>query len=154
VIHRSEAPCQGAFVSCVTEIVAWLAIGMVFSRRNGSETSDWPATHLRTRAVADHWDDELESRPVRLSNGRELVTLRDAGDYIAKLPKRDQDSDAWQLAVRELLKAADGRGPWRFFAGLAIMRALYGRTKPPIGNPDNAPPAPKWRNQRKRNPWR
>lgn len=25
---------------------------------------------------------------------------------------------------------------WRFFAGPAIMRALYGRTKPPIGNPD------------------
>jgi hypothetical protein len=104
--------------------------------------------------MADHWHDPLEPRPVRLPDGRELVTLREAGDFIAKLPKRDQDSEAWQLAVRELLKAADGCGPWRFFAGLAINRALHGKTEPPIGNPHDAPPSPKWRNQRKRDAWR
>jgi len=103
---------------------------------------------------ADHWNDELEPRPVRLPDGGELVTLRDAGDYIARLPKPEHDRDEWQIAVRELLRAAKGHGPWRFFAGLAINRALYGVTPPPIGNPDNTPPTSKWRNQRKRDAWR
>jgi hypothetical protein len=34
------------------------------------------------------------------------------------------------------------------------MHALHGKPEPPIGNPDDAPPAPKWRNQRKRDAWR
>jgi hypothetical protein len=32
---------------------------------------------------------------------RELVTLRDAGDYIAKLPKREHDRPEWQIAVTD-----------------------------------------------------
>jgi hypothetical protein len=105
-------------------------------------------------ASADHWDDPLEPRAVRLPDGRELVTLRDAGQFINALPKRVEDSEPWQLAVRELLKAAEGRGPWRVFAPLAINRALYGKAEPPIGNPDDAQPSPKWRNIRKRDAWR
>src|SRR4051794_40318308 len=100
--------------------------------------------------MADHWNDHLEPRPVRLPGGRELVTLRDAGDYIAKLPKREQNKPEWQWAVRQLLRAAQGHGPYCMFAGLAIGTALYGKKPPPIGNPDDAPPAPKWRNNKKR----
>jgi len=33
--------------------------------------------------------------PVLLPDGRELVTLRDAGDYITSLPKAEQNLDAW-----------------------------------------------------------
>jgi len=106
------------------------------------------------RKQIDHWNDGLEPRAVRLPDGGKLVTLRDAGEYINALPKPIQRSAPWQLAVRELLKAADGHGPWRMFAALAINRALYGVTPPPIGNPDDAPPSPKWRNQRKRDAWR
>jgi hypothetical protein len=37
--------------------------------------------------------------PVLLPGGRELLTLRDAADYIMKLPKAEQDLDEWQTAV-------------------------------------------------------
>jgi hypothetical protein len=33
--------------------------------------------------------------PIPLPGGRTLVTLRDAGQYIAKLPKRQHDSPEW-----------------------------------------------------------
>jgi len=102
----------------------------------------------------DHWDDLLEPRAVRLPDGRELVTLRDAGEYIEALPKREQNRPEWQWAVRQLLRAAQGHGPYRMFARLAIGTALNGKPEPPIGNPDDAPPSPKWRNQRKRDAWR
>ena len=53
--------------------------------------------------------------PVLLSGGRELVTLRDAADYIMKLPKAEQNLDAWQAAVEALLLVvelnADHDGP-------------------------------------------
>jgi hypothetical protein len=39
-------------------------------------------------------------------------------------------------------------------ARIAIMHALHGKREPPIGNPDDAPPSPKWQGQQKRDPWR
>ena len=101
-----------------------------------------------------NWNDELEPFPVPLPDGGELVTLRDAGDYIARLPKAVHDRREWLIAVRDLMRAAQGHAPWRFFARLAIMHALYGKAEPPIGNPNDAPPAPKWRGRGKRDPWR
>jgi len=52
------------------------------------------------------------------------------------------------------MRAAAGYGPWRFIAWIAIMRALYGKPEPPIGNPNDAPPAPKWHGRGKRDLWR
>ena len=102
--------------------------------------------------MADHRHHELEPFPAPLPDGGMVVTLRDAGDFIAKLPKRQHDKPEWQLAAKDLMRAAAGHGPWRFIARIAIMHALYG-TQPPIGNPDDAPPAPKWRGRGKRDPW-
>ena len=68
--------------------------------------------------------------------------------------KREQAKPEWQWAVSQLLRAAKGHGPWRMFAGVAIATALYGKTEPPIGNPNDAPPAPKWRGRGRRDPWR
>jgi hypothetical protein len=102
--------------------------------------------------VTDSWDDEFDW-PIPLPGGGELVTFHDAGDYIAKLPKREHDKPEWQLAIKDLMRAAAGHGPWKFLARIAIMHALYGKPEPPIGNPHNAPPAPKWRSG-KRDPWR
>jgi hypothetical protein len=39
------------------------------------------------------------------------------------------------------------RCPWKLLARIAIMHALHGKAEPPIGNPDNTPPAPKWGNK-------
>ena len=90
-----------------------------------------------------------------LPDGRDLVTLRDAGDFIAQLPKHEHDRQEWQIAVRDLMRAAAGHGPWRFLARIVVMHALYGEAEPPIGNPnDAASPAPKFRGRGKCDPWR
>jgi len=43
--------------------------------------------------------------PVLLPGGRELLTLRDAADYIMKLPKAEQDLEEWQIAVARSRRA-------------------------------------------------
>jgi hypothetical protein len=42
---------------------------------------------------------------------RSLVTLRDAGSYIAALPKAKQEKPEWQAAAEALMMAAEDRGP-------------------------------------------
>jgi hypothetical protein len=47
--------------------------------------------------------------PIDLPRGRQLVTLKDAADYIMKLPKGVQKLEEWQTATEILIKAAEGR---------------------------------------------
>ena len=61
--------------------------------------------------------------PIALPDGRELITLRDAGEYIAALPARRQKTAEWQTAAEMLLMAVEGKGP-RMFAEIAMRRAL------------------------------
>jgi len=63
--------------------------------------------------------------PVLLSGGRKLVTLRDAADYIMKLPKAEQNLEAWQTAVEALIMAAEDRG--------SLMHARIGMLRLSIG---------------------
>jgi hypothetical protein len=49
--------------------------------------------------------------PILLPGGRELLTLRDAGDYITSLPKAAQDLEEWQAAVEALLLVVELNGP-------------------------------------------
>jgi hypothetical protein len=49
--------------------------------------------------------------PIVLPDGRSLVTLEDAGDYITRLPKAEQQLDEWQTAIEALIMAAESRGP-------------------------------------------
>jgi len=51
------------------------------------------------------------------------VTLRDAADYIMKLPKAEQNLEAWQTAVEALIMAAEDRGPL-MHARIGMLRAL------------------------------
>lgn len=51
----------------------------------------------------------LVDHPIILSDGGELVTLRDAGEYIQALPARRQETPEWQTATRILDR--DRRGP-------------------------------------------
>ena len=37
--------------------------------------------------------------PIPLPRGRRLVTLKDAANYIQKLPKAEQDLEEWQAAA-------------------------------------------------------
>ena len=61
--------------------------------------------------------------PIPLPRGRQLVTLRDAAEFITKLPKAEHDAPEWQAAMEALLLVADLGGP-TMFARIGVMRAL------------------------------
>ena len=64
--------------------------------------------------------------PIRLRGGRSLSTLQDAANYIMKLPDDAQQQERWQVAVENLIKAAETGGGWLMFARIAVLRALNG----------------------------
>ncbi len=72
--------------------------------------------------------------PIALPRGRELVTLKDAADYILKLPKAKQQAPEWQTAGEILIKAAEG-GDLLMHARIGTMRALN-RYVERVFNPD------------------
>jgi hypothetical protein len=86
------------------------------------------------------WDFKFPE-PIKVLKGRALVTLRDAGGYITRLPKAQHDTTAWQTAMRCLMHAADNAAPIEF-ARMGMMQALY-----PKGEPVYQPRSkePKWR---------
>jgi hypothetical protein len=43
-----------------------------------------------------------------------LVTLRDAAQYITKLPKAEHDTEEWRAAMQALLLVAEHNGPPMF----------------------------------------
>lgn len=65
--------------------------------------------------------------PIRIG-ARTLVTLLDAGEYIAALPKKEHDAPEWLAAMEALLLVVERGGP-TLFARIGIMRALK-RGKP------------------------
>jgi hypothetical protein len=73
-------------------------------------------------------------KPIPLPDGRLLVTLKDAGTYITKLPKAEHDAKEWQAATEALLLVADHDGP-TMLARIGIMRALN-RHVECVFNPD------------------
>ena len=56
------------------------------------------------------WSRKFED-PITLPNSKTLVTLKNAADYIVKLPKAEQKHEKWQVAIEALIMAAEGRGP-------------------------------------------
>jgi hypothetical protein len=50
--------------------------------------------------------------------------LRDAGNFIAKLPKRDHDAPAWLAAIPALMLVVEHGGD-TMLPRIGIMRALY-----------------------------
>jgi hypothetical protein len=67
------------------------------------------------------WDRRFAD-PIELP-GKNLITLRDAAEYITELPKAGHDAEEWQAAMQALLLVAEHDGP-RMFARIGIMRAL------------------------------
>jgi hypothetical protein len=68
------------------------------------------------------WSREFDD-PIPLPRGRQLVMLKDAADYITRLPKAEHDAKEWQAAIEALIMAAEGRGPL-MHARIGVMRAL------------------------------
>ena len=63
------------------------------------------------------------SDPIPLPKGRQLITLKDAGTYITKLPKAEHMAAEWQTAMKVLILVATHGGP-TMFARIGIMQAL------------------------------
>ena len=61
--------------------------------------------------------------PIPLPRGRQLVTLKDAGAYITRLPKAEHDAPEWQAAMEAMILVAETGGP-TMLARIGIMRAL------------------------------
>jgi hypothetical protein len=59
--------------------------------------------------------------PVPLPRGRQLVTLKDAANYIQKLPKAERDLEEWQAAVEALLLVVELNGP-AMMARIGMLR--------------------------------
>ena len=68
------------------------------------------------------WDRPFH-QPVLLPNGAPARTLRDAANYIKKLPKSERDRPEWRLAIHMLIDAAEERGPM-MFARMGMLRAF------------------------------
>ena len=62
--------------------------------------------------------------PVPLRGGRRLATLQQAADYVMGLPEDVQCAPHWQIAVENLINAAEIGGGWLMFARIAMKRAL------------------------------
>jgi hypothetical protein len=77
------------------------------------------------------WDRPFD-QPVPLPNCAPAKTLRDAADYIKKLPKSERDRREWRLAVHMLIDAAEDRGPM-MFARMGILRASERDAEPRFG---------------------
>jgi hypothetical protein len=58
-----------------------------------------------------------------LPRDRQLVTLKDAADYIMRLPKAEQNLPEWQTAVSCLIGAAEGRD-FLMHARIGMLRAM------------------------------
>ena len=71
--------------------------------------------------------------PIPLPRGRALVTLKDAADYITKLPKSESDLPEWQTAIEVLMLCSRGGDP--MLARIGIMKALN-RHVERVFNPD------------------
>ena len=67
------------------------------------------------------WQRKFED-PITLADGRLLVTLMDAGEYISGLSKKETDLPDWQVAMQALMLVSRG-GP-TMLARIAVMRAL------------------------------
>jgi hypothetical protein len=55
--------------------------------------------------------------PIQPPKGKPLLTLKDAADYITKLPETEQQHPAWQAAVEALILVAETNGPTMFARG-------------------------------------
>ena len=69
-----------------------------------------------------------------LPGQKPLATLRDAGQYITKLPKPEHDAEEWQAAMEALILVATSGGP-TMFARIGVLRALNRKVER-VFNPD------------------
>lgn len=95
-----------------------------------------PTTRSYAKQMTVGWGRPFDE-PIDVA-GRRLVTLLDAGEYIAALPKKEHNAPEWQAAMEALLLVAEGGGP-TMFARIGVLRALN-RHYVPEFNPKGTEP--------------
>lgn len=83
-----------------------------------------------------------------MPTGKLAITLRQAAEYIKKLPKSEHDKQHWQEAVGELIGAAERRLPI-MHAEIAVNRALHPDDEPRYGAGKAVGPETKFHGRRK-----
>ena len=68
-----------------------------------------------------NWYREFDES-IPIPRGRELVTLKDAGKYITKLPKAEHQAPEWQATIEASILVARKGGP-TMLARIGIMQA-------------------------------
>jgi hypothetical protein len=108
----------------------WRALSRLQQDRPAEHVAGLQGRRRQEGLAALSWDRVFDD-PIILPDGRELVTLRDAGHHITALPKAAQRKPEWELATALLLSAAESGGII-MMAEIAMRRALgHGQPKPP-----------------------
>ena len=94
--------------------------GLRTARLGAACPHERPRPHLR-KAFCVPWSTPFGD-PIILPNGRKLHTLKDAADYITKLPKKESDLPEWQTAIEALMLCS--RGGDTMLARIGVMKAL------------------------------
>jgi hypothetical protein len=89
---------------------------------SGTVRHSFASIHILVWSCVVSWDRPFH-QPVLLPNGAPARTLRDAANYIKKLPKSERDRPEWRLAIHMLIDAAEERGPM-MFARMGMLRAF------------------------------
>jgi hypothetical protein len=90
--------------------------------RHGTRRNMLGGTARASAGFSVPWSRPFDD-PILLPGRRQLVTLRDAGGYIAALPRAKQESPEWQAATEAVIMAAEDRGPL-MHAHVGMLRAL------------------------------
>jgi hypothetical protein len=94
------------------------------------------------------WDTPFDT-PITLPKGRQLKTLRDAGNHLAGLSPRELRRPEWQRAAHDLLQAATVDRAWRIFARSSVRAAIHRKSTPAAKPATAASKAERWRELRR-----
>jgi len=73
--------------------------------------------------------------PITVGKGKRLRTLRDAGEYVTALSKKEAAESRWRVAASCLLTASEKGGGLVVMAQIAMMRALKAHEPQPKQSP-------------------
>src|SRR5438105_3730442 len=81
-----------------------------------------PGRDLEARSSMADWLRHFDE-PIPLPGGGELVTLKDAGTYVTRLPKAEHEAPEWQAAMEALILVTTKGGP-TMLARIGMLRGL------------------------------
>jgi len=96
------------------------------SRRRADDSGQIPGGFTTSATSAEMaWSMPFDE-PVRLRGGAKLTTLQHAARLHYGAAGRRAQQERWQIAVENLINAAETGGGWLMFARIGVIRALNG----------------------------